>query len=73
MKIFPTDVSKSGSGKILKRLLPERFYFEVYVVAMKFRRKMLATAALHFSGISFLTAVHQKNSNETATKGSLTR
>jgi hypothetical protein len=37
-------------------------YFEVHVVAAEFRRKMLATAAPHFSGISFLTAVHQKNS-----------
>jgi hypothetical protein len=50
------------------------FYFEVNVVAAEFRRKMLATAVPHFSSISFLTAVHQKNSNETATKrGSLTR
>ncbi len=32
---------------------------------------LLATAEPHFSGISFLTAVHQKNSNETATKGEL--
>jgi hypothetical protein len=32
---------------------------------------VLATAAPHFSGICFLTAVHQKNSNETATKGEL--
>ena len=46
-------------------------YFEVRAVATEFRRKMLATAAPHFSGISFLTAVHQKNSNETATKGEL--
>ena len=46
-------------------------YFEVHVVAAEFRREMLATAAPHFSGISFLTAVHQKNSNETATKGEL--
>ena len=46
-------------------------HFEVHVVATEFRRKMLATAAPHFSGISFLTAVHQKNSNETATKGEL--
>jgi hypothetical protein len=46
-------------------------YFEVYVVATEFRRTMLATAAPHFSRISFLTAVHQKNSNETATKGEL--
>jgi hypothetical protein len=37
-------------------------YFEVHVVAAEFRREMLATAAPHFSGISFLTAVHQKNS-----------
>ena len=44
-------------------------YLQVYVVATEFRRKMLATAALHFSTISFLTDVHQKNSNETATKG----
>jgi hypothetical protein len=43
-------------------------YFEVHVVATEFRRKMLATAVPHFSGISFLTAVHQKTSNETATK-----
>jgi hypothetical protein len=41
--------------------------FEVCVVATEFRRKMLATAAPHFSGISFLTAVHQKNSNEKGT------
>ena len=46
-------------------------HFEVYVVATEFRRKMLATAAPYFSSISFLTAVHQKNSNETATKGEL--
>ena len=46
-------------------------YFEAHVVATEFRRKMLATAAPHFSGISFLTAVHQKNSNETTTKGEL--
>ncbi len=45
-----------------------RMYFKVYVVATEFRRKMLATAAPHFSGISFLTAVHQKNSNERANK-----
>jgi hypothetical protein len=32
---------------------------------------VLATAAPHFSGICFLTAVHQKNSNETATKAEL--
>jgi len=55
-------------GKILKRLLRERFYFEVYVVATELRRRMLATAAPHFSGFS-LTAAHRKDSNETATKG----
>jgi len=54
-------------GKILKRLLRERFYFEVYV-ATELRRRMLATAAPHFSGFS-LTAAHRKDSNETATKG----
>jgi hypothetical protein len=32
---------------------------------------LLATAAPQFLGISFLTAAHQKNSNETATKGEL--
>jgi hypothetical protein len=32
---------------------------------------LLATAASQFLGISFLTAAHQKNSNETATKGEL--
>jgi hypothetical protein len=48
-------------------------YFEVYVMATEFRRKMLATAAPHFLGTSFLTAVHQKNSNETATKGKLNK
>jgi len=45
-EIFPTDVSKSGSGKILKRLLPERFYFEGYVVATDLRRKVLATVGV---------------------------
>jgi hypothetical protein len=46
-------------------------YFKVYVVATKFRRKMLATAAPRFLGIYFLTVARQKNSNETATKGEL--
>jgi len=46
-------------------------YFEAHVVVTKFRRKILATAAPRFLGISFLTAAHQKNSNETATKGEL--
>src|SRR5258705_3156088 len=32
---------------------------------------LLATAASQVLGISFLTAAHQKNSNETATKGEL--
>ena len=71
MKIFSTELSKSGSGQILKRLLRERFCFEVYVVATELRRKMLATAAPQFLDISFLTAVDQKNSNETTTQGEL--
>jgi hypothetical protein len=48
-------------------------YFEVHVVATKFRRKILATAAPHFSGFFFLIAAHKKDSNETATKGGITR
>ena len=48
-------------------------YFQVYVAATEFGRKMLATAAPHFSGFFFLIAAHKKDSNETATKGSLTR
>src|ERR1043166_5679896 len=32
---------------------------------------LLATALSQFLGISFLTAAHEKNSNETATKGEL--
>ena len=47
-------------------------YFEVHVVATEFRRKILATAAPHFSGF-FLIAAHKKDSNETVTKGGLTR
>jgi hypothetical protein len=46
-------------------------YFEVCVVATEFRRKMLTTAAPTLLGYFSLTAVHQKNSNETATKGEL--
>ena len=43
-------------------------YFEVYVLAAEFRRKILATAAApHFSGF-FLIAAHKKDSNERATK-----
>ncbi len=48
-------------------------YFEVHVVATEFRRKILATGAPHFSGFFFLIAAHKKDSNETATKGGLTR
>jgi hypothetical protein len=58
-------------GNAREFAIQRALYFEVYVVATEFRRKMLATAAPHFPGISFLTAVHQKNSNETATKGKL--
>jgi hypothetical protein len=58
-------------GNAREFAIQRALYFEVYVVAMEFRRKMLATAAPHFSGISFLTAVYQKNSSETATKGEL--
>ena len=48
-------------------------YFEVYVLAAEFRRKILATAAApHFSGF-FLIAAHKKDSNETATNGGLIR
>jgi hypothetical protein len=39
-------------------------YFEVHVVATEFRRKMLATAAPHFS-VFFLDCRHKKDSNET--------
>jgi hypothetical protein len=42
-------------------------YFEVHVVATEFRRKILATAAPHFSGF-FLDCRAQKDSNERATK-----
>jgi hypothetical protein len=38
-------------------------YFEVHVVAKEFRRKMLATAAPHFSGF-FLYFRAQKDSNK---------
>jgi hypothetical protein len=43
-------------------------YFEVHLVATEFRRKLLAP---QFLGISFLTAAHQKNTKETATKWEL--
>jgi hypothetical protein len=46
-------------------------YFKLHVVATKFRRKMLATAAPHFSGVFFLYFRAQKDSNETATNGEL--
>ena len=36
---------------MLKRLLRERFYLDVYVVATELRRKMLATAAPYFSDV----------------------
>ena len=43
-------------------------YFEVYVLATEFRRKILATAAApHFSEF-FLDCPHKKDSNERATK-----
>ena len=45
-------------------------YFEVHVVATEFRRKILATAAPHFS-VFFLIAAHRKDSKETATSGGL--
>ena len=48
-------------------------YFQVYVAATEFGRKMLATAAPHFSGFFFLIAAHKKDSNETATKEALNR
>jgi hypothetical protein len=35
-------------------------YFEAHVVAPKFRRKMLATAAPHFSDVFFFTSAHKK-------------
>jgi hypothetical protein len=35
-------------------------YFEVHVVATEFRRKILATAAPHFSGLFFLDCRAQK-------------
>jgi hypothetical protein len=53
----------------LKRLLRERFYLEVYVVATELRRKMLATAAPYFSDVFFLPIALKKDTNETAAKG----
>ena len=58
-------------GNAREFAIQRALHFEVCVVSTEFRRKVLAIAAPHFSGISFLTAVHQKNSNETATKGEL--
>ena len=48
-------------------------YFEVHVVATEFRRKILATAAPHFSDFFFLIAAHKKDSNERATKEEFNR
>ena len=48
-------------------------YFEIHVVATGFRRKILTTAAPHFSGFFFLIAAHKKDSNETVTNWGLTR
>jgi len=72
MKIFSTELSKSGSGQILKRLLRERFYFEVYVVATELRRKNNGNSSATLVEF-FLYFRAQKDSNETATKGSLRR
>ncbi len=47
-------------------------YFKLHVVATELRAQMLGTAAPQFWVFS-LTAAHKKGSNETATKGSLTR
>jgi hypothetical protein len=46
--------------------------FKVYVVATELRRKILPTVAPYFSGF-FLDCRAQKDSDETATKGDLTR
>jgi hypothetical protein len=46
-------------------------YFEVHVVATEFRRKILATAAPHFS-VFFLDCRHKKDSYETVTNWGLT-
>jgi hypothetical protein len=43
-------------------------YFEIHVVATGFRRKILTTAAPHFSGFFFLIAAHKKDSNENSNK-----
>jgi hypothetical protein len=68
MKIVSTELSKSGSGKILKRLLRERFYFEVYVVARELRRKNKSNSSATLVEF-FLYFRAQKDSNKTATKG----
>jgi hypothetical protein len=67
MKIVSTELSKSGSGKILKRLLHERFYFEVYVVATELRQKNSNSSATLVEFFLYFRA--QKDSNKTATKG----
>jgi len=46
-------------------------YFETHVVATKFRRKMLATAAPHFSGVFFFTSAHKKIAMKQRPRGEL--
>ena len=48
-------------------------YFEVHVVATEFRRKIISDRSTTLLGCFFLIAAHKKDSNETATKGGLTR
>jgi hypothetical protein len=48
-------------------------YFEAHVVATEFRRKMLATAASHFSGFFSLLPRTKKIAMKRQLKGSLTR
>ena len=68
MKIFSTELSKSGSGQILKRLLCERFYFEVYVVATELKRKNKSNSSATL--VEFLLYFRaQKDSNEASDKG----
>jgi hypothetical protein len=47
--------------------------FEVHVMATEFGRKILATAALRFSGFFLDCRAQKKDSNETATKGGLNK
>ncbi len=47
-------------------------YFEVHVVGTEFRRKILATAAPHFS-VFLLDCRHKKDSYETVANWGLTR